>query len=182
MSSMRISPLPDLTAENVTTGGIDTLIDAVCSRLGFNKKVKWSWKVMNRRFGKAFLSSQRIELNPIVLSLSDAYEHLKDTVIHEVCHVIAFAHFRDKGHGRGWKTAMRVCGLSPRRQTSLSGPDFDRMNHGAHRRFKYNCDSCGRLFIVSAARHTKILKGKTYLTSCCRSTISFFSDREAENG
>lgn len=58
--------------------------------------------------GYARLRSKHVSFNfPILVREGRNFD---ETVVHEVCHVLAYALLGDRGHGNGWRAMMRVCG------------------------------------------------------------------------
>jgi len=180
MSSTGIPDFPDLTQESILAGAIDDLLRRICDHLQYNMTITWSWKVMGKTFGKAFYWENRIELNPLILTLSNSMEELKDTVIHEACHIVAAVRDRSKGHQMPWKILMLRCGIEPNRCGLVKGDDLKVWNLGRHRRFRYICPTCEKLFKVSATVHNRVLRGWKYKTRCCNAFIEFASSRETE--
>jgi hypothetical protein len=43
------------------------------------------------------------------------HEMLHVTLIHELCHIIAYRTTKERGHGTGWKMAMQLMGLPAER-------------------------------------------------------------------
>jgi SprT protein len=112
---------------------------------------------MNNRLtataGRANLTHNIIELSTKVMALNEE-EFLAETPEHEAAHLIAYRLFGDTGHGKGWKTVMRVLGKEPNVKHSMKT---------ATKKFKYILDS-GKEIILRSGRHNKISKGTVYLT------------------
>jgi len=64
--------------------------------------------------GRAFYLSGEIDLSA-ELFWEYTEEFCKDTIPHELSHIVAWRIFEDPGHGKGWKTVMRSIGLNPTR-------------------------------------------------------------------
>lgn len=69
--------------------------------------------------GRAFMGARwEIQLNPVWLACGDAEvveQMLSETIIHEVCHCIAYKLFADRGHGAKWKFCMMRMGIDANR-------------------------------------------------------------------
>lgn len=74
------------------------------------------YKISNRRtVGRAYFNQHRISLNPVWLAAAEKdddvrKEMLENTIIHEICHLVAAKKFRDRKHGVGWKICMQKMG------------------------------------------------------------------------
>jgi predicted SprT family Zn-dependent metalloprotease len=92
-------------------------------------------------------------------------EEQRETVIHEVCHVVD--RFVNKGrmsHGEGWKVAMRHTGLEPRRCHKVTT---------LVKRFIYACPNDCFDYKLSTRMHNSINKGDLRICIKCRRDISF---------
>lgn len=84
-------------------------------------KIKWNWNHgMRSVIGVANLNQLRIQFSSKLFALLSPEER-RDTIIHEVCHHVAFQVYviqrkiRIKGHGREWQMLMRQAGGTPKR-------------------------------------------------------------------
>lgn len=63
--------------------------------------------------GRAFLTDYYIDLSCYLMERN--YENFRINIIpHELCHLIAFRLYGDKGHGKPWKKVMVDMGLEPK--------------------------------------------------------------------
>lgn len=74
----------------------------------------------DRVLGKALCGRNIIKLNPIWCAMgAEDQEVLREmseiTLIHEICHLVSWNYAKDRGHGPGWKMAMKLMGLPPDR-------------------------------------------------------------------
>lgn len=72
----------------------------------------------SRVIGLAALSKQHIRLNAVWCVLADdlpeiMMEMTEETLIHEVCHLVAWNFSQDRGHDSGWRMAMKLMGKPP---------------------------------------------------------------------
>lgn len=91
-------------------------------------------------------------------------EKRDNTVIHEVCHVLA-AHKHGKrcGHGWQWKALMMQCGQRPERCHKVSTKGLRKSNKTV---------SCGcREFEIGPIRYKKVLNGHRYVCNHCRQPV-----------
>jgi SprT protein len=80
-------------------------------RIGAMPKV-----IMNSRLtstgGRTFLEEYKIDLSCFLMERNS--ETFKNVIIpHELCHLIAYKLYGDKGHGKPWKKVMVEMGLEP---------------------------------------------------------------------
>lgn len=73
-----------------------------------------------RVLGRANYRKHKIFLNPVWCAAAEKDEAVKhemytDTLIHELCHLIAKAWKNERGHGLWWKIAMKRMGVEPTR-------------------------------------------------------------------
>jgi predicted SprT family Zn-dependent metalloprotease len=75
----------------------------------------WRFQFDNakRRFGVCKYKSKVIGLSRHLTELNDV-DHVKDTILHEIAHVIAGEH-GDRGHGILWKMTAKTIGAKPSR-------------------------------------------------------------------
>ncbi len=77
--------------------------------------VHWdvSFDNANRRAGVCKLSNKQISISKKHI-LNNSIEVVKDTLLHEFSHAIAFELYRHKGHGKIWKNIACELGATPR--------------------------------------------------------------------
>lgn len=102
---------------------IDGQIKETCEKLGFADlvaKIRWCWNSkLTRAIGRATYRKNVIDLSHKLFQLISPTER-RDTIIHEVCHLIAYEKFvvrggrSIKGHGPEWKMLMRQAGGTPK--------------------------------------------------------------------
>ena len=78
--------------------------------------------IMNARLtataGRAFLEDGKIDLSCYLMTNNlDLFKI--DTIPHELCHIIAWRLYGDKGHGKGWKYVMGEMGVNGKRCHTL---------------------------------------------------------------
>ena len=72
------------------------------------------WVMIGTTAGRAYLTVWKIELN-LQLCKETWEDFQKETIPHEVAHLVAYKVFGDAGHGEGWKSVMRSLGIVPQR-------------------------------------------------------------------
>ena len=118
--------------------------------------------------GQAIASRTMLKFNvPIAIQNVDVY--IKQTVPHEVAHLIEFVLYGCIGHKRNWKTIMSlVFGLQPLRCHSYDTSEYKRNRT----KYVYKCN-CSEHWI-SAIRHNRMHNGiTTYRCRNCRTPITY---------
>ena len=140
---------------------IDYWIKKACWDNGMSDlKINYTFnKRMTKCLGQAIYKHKTIELSvPLWPRMSDK----RHVVIHEACHIIAFAKHgtRIKGHGIEWKQCMLNAGVAPERTY-----DIDRT--GLVRQYKKYSAACACVSVwVSGVRAAKIKKGELACGKC----------------
>lgn len=104
-----------------------------------------------------------IRYNPVLLEkFRDSF--IRQTVPHEVAHVVVAAHYpyRTAPHGPEWRLMMEFFGAEPRRCHTypVDGSEVRRL-----RRFSYRC-GC-REHLITAIRRNRIARGQSYFCRYC---------------
>lgn len=135
----------------------------------FAERITWAWNArLSRAIARAQLASARIELSSRLFPLLPDHEQ-RDTIIHEVCHIVAHAmHGPDIAHhGREWRQLMQKAGGEPRaRSKSIDGADFLR----GPNRIPFFC-GC-RAHAVTAQRADKIRRGFVFVCTRCNEPLT----------
>lgn len=111
--------------------------------------------------GQAIVNTNTLRFNLILAELNQT-DFLAQTVPHEVAHLIAWAVYRDGGHGPGWKSIMSALSLPAKRchsyDTSHARPNL------------YHC-ACSE-HVLSNRLHAAIQRGQSRHCLRCKGTIS----------
>ena len=80
----------------------------------------------SKTVGLASLNKQHIRLNAIWCILADDHpeimtEMTEETLIHEICHLVAWNFSQDRGHDSGWRMAMKLMGKPPAVYADFAG-------------------------------------------------------------
>jgi predicted SprT family Zn-dependent metalloprotease len=97
--------------------------------------------------------------------LGSSYEKVLDTLLHEVAHAIAYANYRDRGHGYWWKRVCLEVGANPNR-IAHGSYDIEKPQH----KYTLKCSHCN----FTAKRH-KLPKG--FRGSCPKCHPSTFNEK-----
>lgn len=151
---------------------IDAQIRATCALLdagALAPSITWSWNGrLTRAIARAHFQISKIELSSRLFPLLPVDEQ-RDTVIHEVCHLVAH-HLHGPAvphHGREWRALMVKAGGKPRaRSKSIEGADFLR----GRNRVTYWC-GC-RTHAVTTSRAAKIERGFIFVCTRCQGELT----------
>lgn len=113
--------------------------------------------------GQAYLLRNVVVLNHRFIK-SRWNDLLHSTLPHEIAHLQAWATYKDRGHGRGWKHIMRQLGLEPERchNYSLEGTGLN---------FTYAYCDC-MAHEIQTRRYNSIRSGKRYICVKCKAVLT----------
>lgn len=135
-----------------------------------------SFQLRGQKAGVAHLTENRLRFNP-QLYRDNRDDFLKQTVAHEVAHLIAHQLFglTIQPHGKEWQLIMRgVYGLPPQRCHSYE------VQRRRVSRYIYRCGCPEGEFPFSAQRHALAAKGRRYYCRRCQVTLSFSGEQRLE--
>ena len=135
-----------------------------------------SLKLRGQKAGVAHLHENLLRFNP-QLYRENSEDFLKQTVAHEVAHLIAHQLFGERiaPHGKEWLLIMRgVYELPPNRCHT-----YDIKRRSATR-YIYRCRCAGSDFPFSAQRRSLVRQGRRYLCRQCRQTLVFSGETRVE--
>jgi SprT protein len=128
-----------------------------------------SLKLRGQKAGVAHLTENMLRFNP-QLYRENHEDFLKQTVAHEVAHLVAHQMFGSgiQAHGQEWQLIMRgVYELPPQRCHTYAV----QRRKGTH--YIYHCQCPQHAFDFSAQRHSLVAKGRRYLCRRCRAALVF---------
>lgn len=118
------------------------------------ERVRWNSR-MRTTMGRCRYSSAEIHLNPR-LWLRAGWEERRDTIRHEVAHLLARKLDRRAGHGKLWKRVAVACGARPERCHGVHTRDLE----VKRKRLPMARARCGcRGWIIGSGRASRIRKG-----------------------
>lgn len=135
-----------------------------------------SFKLRGQKAGVAHLHENLLRFNP-QLYRENTEDFLRQTVPHEVAHLVAHQLFADtiSAHGEEWQLIMRgVYELPPNRCHTYA------VNRRSVTRYIYRCPCTGSDFPFTAQRHALVKKGRRYLCRTCRHTLAFSGETRIE--
>ncbi|UVJ42933.1 SprT family zinc-dependent metalloprotease [Pseudomonas sp. LS1212] len=140
------------------------------------KRAQVSLKLRGQKAGVAHLHENLLRFNP-QLYRENREDFLKQTVAHEVAHLVAHQLFGDSiaPHGEEWQLIMRgVYELPPLRCHNYA------VKRRSVTRYIYRCPCDGSDFAFSAQRHGLVHQGRRYLCRRCRHTLVFSGETRVE--
>jgi predicted SprT family Zn-dependent metalloprotease len=116
-----------------------------------------------------------IEMNTNYLYSADACRFIKDTLVHEIAHCIAFQYDGSWGHDKTWKTVARILGDDAARCHDYATPSNKPVKATVTRtrkRTKFVCNKCKRIHNLTDLMISRCKKGG-YSCQCGNSTENF---------
>ncbi|HCJ29990.1 MAG TPA: SprT family zinc-dependent metalloprotease [Pseudomonas sp.] len=135
-----------------------------------------SFKLRGQKAGVAHLNTNLLRFNP-QLYRENREHFLKQTVAHEVAHLVAHQMFggRIRPHGEEWQLIMRgVYELTPDRCHTYE------ISRRQVSRYIYRCACADQDFPFTAQRHALVSKGRRYFCRRCRATLVFSGEQRVE--
>ncbi|MDS9874905.1 SprT family zinc-dependent metalloprotease [Pseudomonas protegens] len=135
-----------------------------------------SLKLRGQKAGVAHLHENLLRFNP-QLYRENTEDFLKQTVAHEVAHLIAHQLFgeRIQPHGEEWQLIMRgVYELPPNRCHTYD------VKRRSVTRYIYRRPCAESDFPFSAQRHKLVAQGRRYLCRRCRQTLVYSGETRVE--
>ena len=121
--------------------------------------------------GQAWPEKNLIRLNA-TLYLENQAHYLKQTVGHEVAHLIAYQYYgvSIRPHGKEWEGVMTDIFQLPAERCH----SYD-TGRSTHRPYLYRCHCTGKQTALSQIRHNRATKGTVYLCTTCHQPLAFES-------
>ena len=135
-----------------------------------------SFKLRGQKAGVAHLHENKLRFNP-QLYRENQDDFLKQTVAHEVAHLVAHQLFgsRIQPHGEEWQLIMRgVYELPPNRCHTYE------VKRRKTTRYLYRCACPDSDYPFSAQRHALVVRGRRYYCRRCRVTLVFSGEHRQE--
>ncbi|MCG5548840.1 SprT-like domain-containing protein [Halorhodospira halochloris] len=143
-------------------------LNALYPRLQHSPLPRTEWFERGSRAGIADVRHWLVAFNRPMLERDDGFAIiLPNTVVHELCHLAAYALHGTCGHDPAWRSVMEAVGFTPKRTHDLDITGLP----GVQRRWRYRC-SCGDVY-VSTTRHNRIQQGKAiYRCTRCNDPLT----------
>lgn len=123
---------------------------------------KFKWDNAKRRFGRANYGKKFVGLSRPICQLNiDDDDSIKDTILHEIAHVLAYELYGHRGHGTTWKRCCVEIGAKPERCFNMSEVETPKP------KYKAECSGCGKVY----RRHRRP-GGGAACGRCCNGTYN----------
>lgn len=135
-----------------------------------------SFKLRGQKAGVAHLHENLLRFN-LQLYRENSEDFLRQTVAHEVAHLVAHQLFGDRiqPHGQQWQSIMRgVYELPPNRCHNYE------VQRRSVPRYIYRCPCPDSDFPFTAQRHKLVRKGRRYLCRRCRELLVYTGNMRVE--
>lgn len=150
---------------------ITKLIDRACFLNGMGNlsaHINWQWSNgLKTTAGTANYITMRVKLSRFVFSKATREEQI-NTVIHEACHIIAYA--KDKScspHGHVWQQCMMLAGENPTRCHNVDiGPRKRRSDS-----VSYTCSCPGKEHVLGRKRAMRHDTWRCFSCLTCKSFL-----------
>lgn len=100
-------------------------------------RFEWMKRGCTRTLGQCSYRRKLLRMNPDYVRLCGD-DSVKDTVIHEMAHIVAMDRFGERGHGRAWKVVCRQLGCDPKRLKNLANEPAWKAWHGEKRQKRFS--------------------------------------------
>lgn len=116
--------------------------------------IEIDFKLRGKKAGMAYHYKNLISINPI-LALENKEYYIRQTIGHEVCHIMDWVANHHAGHGKTWREIMRMAKLPPNRCHQ-----YDVISTKPGIMHRYKCYKCGRIVLVTQEQHDNKIKLK----------------------
>lgn len=168
VSKLRREPLgPKVVAEHENAAQL-ALNEAV-QQFPLSYEPILEWRRYSVTAGMAHYMQGRITLSAVVLKDP---EHIRETLLHEYAHLLAFDRHGRKGagHGKHWKQAMVDLGLEPKVHHH-----YEVVRNQSRQVVVYQCKKCGESF----SRKRRLTQSKRYFHRQCGGQIALVEVKRA---
>ena len=127
--------------------------------------------------GQAWIEKHQLRFNKVLLH--ENREHfIKQTIAHEVAHLLAYELFGPKirAHGREWQGIMtKVFRLPADRCHSYD------TGKSSRKQWLYQCHCKGKATLLGTIRHNRSQRGTVYLCTACKGTLTFLGKVQTDS-
>lgn len=119
----------------------ESILQALHHRHPLKRPARLEWRRYRTTAGRAHFRENLITLSASIL---DTEEKLRDTLIHEYAHLLAYERYGRRGgtgHGPAWQHAMRELGAKPEVRHR-----YECQRNRPRQRVVYRCDGCKKEF------------------------------------
>ena len=118
-----------------------------------------SFDLRGKTAGRAYLTTNHIQLNAVLL-IENSEEFLSTVIGHELAHLVAYALYRESGHGAKWAKCMEMIGLPAKRCHNM-----DTQNSTVVAQIEISC-LCNRTYKISKRKLASLLASRLYCKVC----------------
>lgn len=135
----------------------NTELDLLCAAFPLGYRPAIEWRSFRTTAGMAYFRRRAIGLGAAVLTTP---EKLRDTLVHEYAHLLAFkrAGQAGRGHSGPWRQAMIDLGAEPRVRHT-----YEVERNAPRQRVIYRCVRCG----TAIERRRRLPRSRVYLHASC---------------
>lgn len=145
-----------MTVESQISKYIDEGIQ-ICNRAGLKVHRDQISFVLDKTYTRSLGLITIVSMNHFRIKISGyTFQHdspaLRDTCLHEVAHAVDKINFDGWGHGKTWKSIMRLMGLSTKAKVSESETTkygHELRKRKTHPRYSVHCLGCGKDYMVT---------------------------------
>jgi predicted SprT family Zn-dependent metalloprotease len=112
--------------------------------------------------GTAHSRENKIEMNLNYLTSPDAMRFIKNTMVHELAHIIN-SYYGGRNHDKQWKYIARLLGDDGERCHDYRTPE----NKPIKKTYQLKCEKCGKVYDVTAYRYNRY---QSYRCRCDKSS------------
>ena len=126
-----------------------------------------------RKLGHANIKTNEVWLNANYFDSDENIGHIMNqTITHEICHIVEYKAYGTAGHGKMWKTLMRVAGKTPDRLASVILPEAVKKPTN---KVTVACGFCQKQYTITNVHWTRIKNRTTRRSICtaCNHHLSF---------
>jgi len=159
---------------------VKAVVAEVCERCGHPEvagriELRWSQR-MTSAMGNASRRNMMAYHYTIKLStplfLRATVDERRQTIIHEVCHVLdGIVNNRKMSHGPTWKAMMKRAGVTPQRCHNVDTSGLRK----ARKTYRYTCPNGHKSYELGAIRHRNMqsVGGRKYICPVCREKLNW---------
>ncbi len=125
--------------------------------------------------GQALIGKHQLRFNQVLLQ-ENRQHFLRQTVAHEVAHLLAYDLFgpRIRAHGPKWQSVMTDAFLLPPHRCH----NYD-TRRSSRKQWLYRCRCKDKTIALGTTRHNRSQKGTVYLCTACRSPLTFLGHTDS---
>lgn len=129
--------------------------------------------------GVAHLTENKIKLNAVLAAENG--DKFKNTIVHEIAHIIAYKLYGERGHGYTFKSVFLHLGGNGKRTHSYDVSSVKQKY--TKRRHEYTCNCSGKFYWLSAQKHRQLRTSPSrWFCKVCKTLVPTGKVKETVNG